>query len=45
MKKKKIIGLMKDELGKKIMLKLRAKTYNYLLDHSSEDKKAKVTNK
>ena len=35
---------MKDELGKKIMTKvvgLRAKTYNYLQDDSSEDKKSK----
>ena len=37
---------MKDELGEKIMIKffgLRAKTYSYLIDDSSEDKKAKDT--
>ena len=35
---------MKDELGRKIMTKsvgLRLKTYIYLLDDGSEDKKAK----
>ena len=37
---------MKHELGGKIMKKdfgLRAKTYSYLIDDSSEDKKAKDT--
>ena len=37
---------MKDKLGRKIMtkfVKLRAKTYSYLIDESSEDKKAKGT--
>ena len=37
---------MKDELGRKIMtkfVKLRAKAYSYLIDESSEDKKAKGT--
>ena len=41
-KNKKVIGSMKDELGRKIMTKLvglRAKTYSYLIDDSSEDKK------
>ena len=39
---------MKDELGRKIMTKLvglRAKTYSYLIDDGSEDKKAKDTKK
>ena len=37
---------MKDELGRKIMTELvglRAKTYSYLIDDGSEDKKAKGT--
>ena len=43
-KYKKVIGLMKDELGGKNMIKfvgLRAKAYNYLIDEGSKDKKAK----
>ena len=47
-KNKKVIGLMKDELGRKIMTKfvaLRPKTYSYLTDDCEEDKKAKGTKK
>ena len=47
-KNKKIIGLMKDELGGKIITEfvtLRPKTYSYLTDDSKEDKKAKGTKK
>ena len=43
-KNKKEIGLMKDELGRIRMIEfvgLRAKTYSYLINDSSEDKKAK----
>ena len=45
---KKVIGLMKDELGRKIMIEfvgLRVKTYSYLIDDDSEDKKAKGSKK
>ena len=41
----KVIALMKDELGGKNMTKfvgLRAKTYIYLIDNGSEDKKQKT---
>ena len=47
-KNKKVIGLMKDELGGKIITEfvtLRLKTYSYLTDDCKEDKKAKGTEK
>ena len=47
-KNKKVIGLMKDEIGEKIMIKfvgLRAKTHSYWIDDSSEDKNVKGTKK
>ena len=40
-KNKKVIELMKDELGGKFFVGLGAKTYCYLIDSGSEDKKAK----
>ena len=47
-KNKKVIGLMKDELGGKIMTEfatLRPKTYSYLMNDGNSDKKAKGTKK
>ena len=43
-----MIGLMKDELGGKIITEfaaLRPKTYSYLMDDGNSDKKAKGTKK
>ena len=42
-KNKKVIGLMKGELGGQIRKELRAKTYSYLKDNNDEDKKASVS--
>ena len=45
-KNKKVIGLMKDELGGKIIIEfvvLRSKTYSYLTDDDTVYKKAKGT--
>ena len=47
-KNKKVTGLMKDELGGKIIMEfvtLRPKTCSYLTDDGKEDKKAKGTKK
>ena len=47
-KNKKVIGLMKDELGGKIIMEfvtLRPKTYSFLTDDGKEDKKAKGAKK
>ena len=47
-KNKKVIGLMKGELGWQIMKEfvgLRAKTYSHLTENSNEDRKAKDTKK
>ena len=47
-KNKKVIGLMKDELGGEIItefIALRPKTYSYLTDNNKIDKKAKGTKK
>ena len=48
LKEIKVIGLMKDELGGKILTKivgLRVKAYSYLIVDGSPDKKAKTTKK
>ena len=47
-KKKKVIGLFKNELGGKIMKEfcaVRVKTYAYLMDNDNEKKKARGTKK
>ena len=47
-KNKKVIGLMKDELGGKIVAEfaaVRPKTYSYLMDDGGSDKKDKGTKK
>ena len=47
-KNKKVIGLIKDELGGRVITEfvaLRPKTYSYLADDCKEDKKAKGTKK
>ena len=47
-KNKKVIGLMKDELGGEIIMEfiaLRPKTYSYLTDNDKIDKKTKGTKK
>ena len=47
-KNKKVIGLLKNEWRGKIMIefvRLRAKTYAYLMDDDKEHKKAKGTKK
>ena len=47
-KNKTVIGLMKDELDRKIITKfveLRVKTYGYLIDDGSEDKKEQKAQK
>ena len=47
-KNKKVIGLMKDELGGQIMkefIEVRAKKYSYLKENNNENKKLKGTKK
>ena len=47
-KNKKVIGIFKDELGRKIMkefVALRSKAYAYLMEDGSKHKKAKETKK
>ena len=43
-KNKKVVGLMKNELGGQFF-RLREKTYSYLKDNNNEDKKEKCTKK
>ena len=45
-KNKKVVRLVKDELGEKIIIKFvgrRAKTYSFSIDNGSKDKKATGT--
>ena len=45
-KNKKVIGIMKDKLGRKIMKKflgLRSRIYSYLIDDGSEKKREKTS--
>ena len=47
-KNKEVIGLMKDELGRKLMTEfvaLRPETYSYLMDDGNSNKKSKGTKK
>ena len=47
-KNNKVIGLMKDELGQKIMTEfvaLKPKTYSYLMGDGNSNKKSKRTRK
>ena len=47
-KNKKVFGSINDELGGKVIIPfvtLRARTYSYLIDEGSENKKAKFTKK
>ena len=47
-KNKKVIGVIKDNLGGKLLTEfigLRAKTFSYLTDDNSEEKKVKGTKK
>ena len=48
LKETKVIGLIKDELAGKTMIEsigFKAKTYSFLINDGSEDKKAKSTKK